>query len=101
VFAPREEWISIPLYRRRPRPVNDYLRRVRHVDGISHFCRRGAIFVETIEDDNDPEYTDLEECREKLAEESDARGRRIEILTLNRPQVRLPASDFCSSYLDI
>jgi agmatine deiminase len=71
-----------------------------HVDGIACFCRPGVAIVEKIEDKNDPEYKALEACRHVLAEERDARGRNLEVLTLTRPRVRPPTKDFCSSYIN-
>jgi agmatine deiminase len=72
-----------------------------HVDGIACFCRPGVVIVETIEDKNDPEYKALEACRQVLAEATDARGRKLEVLTLMRPrEVPSDSEDFCSSYLN-
>jgi agmatine deiminase len=72
-----------------------------HVDGIACFCRPGVAIVEMIEDKNNPEYEALAECRQVLAEATDARGRKIKLLTLTRPH-RVPSrsKDFCSSYLN-
>jgi agmatine deiminase len=72
-----------------------------HVDGIACFCRPGAAIAEMIEDRSSPEYEALTECRERLCHETDARGRRIEVLTLTRPR-RVPSrsKEFCSSYVN-
>jgi agmatine deiminase len=61
-----------------------------HVDGIACFCQPGVVIAEMIEDKNDTEYEALAECREKLAEVTDARGRKLEVRTLTRPRVRRP-----------
>lgn len=71
-----------------------------HVDGIACFCRPGVVLMETIEDKDNPEYKALQECRQVLADATDARGRKIKILTLTRPRSQPPARDFCSSYLN-
>jgi agmatine deiminase len=72
-----------------------------HLDGIACFCRPGVVIVEMIEDKNDPEYKALEGCRKKLAEETDARGRKLKVLTLMRPrEIPSDSEDFCSSYLN-
>jgi agmatine deiminase len=63
-------------------------------------CRPGVAIAEMIADENNPEYAALQECREKLAEATDAQGRKIRILTLARPRVRRLTKDFCSSYLN-
>jgi agmatine deiminase len=72
-----------------------------HIDGIACFCRPGVAIAERIEDEDNPEYGALEECREKLAEATDARGRKIEVVTLTRPR-RVPSRSkaFCSSYVN-
>jgi agmatine deiminase len=71
-----------------------------HIDGIACFCRPGVAIAEMTEDENNPEYEALEGCREKLAEATDAQGRKIKILTLTRPRVRRLTKEFCSSYLN-
>ncbi len=72
-----------------------------HVDGIACFCRPGVVISEMIEDENDPEYEALNECRQALIDATDARGRKLEVRTLTRPCEIPPHSDeFCSSYLN-
>ncbi|HTU18871.1 MAG TPA: agmatine deiminase family protein [Gemmataceae bacterium] len=72
-----------------------------HVDGIACFCRPGVVIMDTIQDKNDPECKDLEACRQVLAAATDARGRKLKVLTLMRPrEAPSDAEDFCSSYLN-
>jgi agmatine deiminase len=72
-----------------------------HIDGIACFCRPGVAIAEATEDKTDPEYESLHECRRLLKDATDARERKIEVLTLTRPR-RVPSrsKDFCSSYLN-
>jgi agmatine deiminase len=71
-----------------------------HIDGIACFSQPGVVIADMVEDKNDPEYKALAECHEKLKEARDARGRKLEVLTMKRPQIRPPTKDFCFSYLN-
>ena len=74
-----------------------------HIDGIARFFRPGLVVAETIEDPEDPEYADLKENLARLRSARDARGERLEIITLKRPRWdRMPERgyDFAPSYVN-
>ncbi len=59
-----------------------------HVDGIASFVRAGTVLASVIQDPTDPNFDTFRENREKLASETDARGRSLEILDLPFPTRR-------------
>ncbi|MBS0374605.1 MAG: agmatine deiminase family protein [Proteobacteria bacterium] len=72
-----------------------------HVDGLLTFIRPGALLFESAADPADPLAPLLAEQRRFLAQATDARGRRLEILDLVRPPRRSSWSpDFCAIYVN-
>jgi agmatine deiminase len=59
-----------------------------HVDGIAAFVRPGTVLEAAIEDPADPNFTAFRENRERLASETDSRGRSIEVLEIPHPGPR-------------
>ncbi|MGV1049614.1 MAG: agmatine deiminase [Solirubrobacterales bacterium] len=56
-----------------------------HVDNIACFARPGLVLLTWSEDESDPQHEISVEARERLEAASDARGRRLEVLTLPSP----------------
>jgi agmatine deiminase len=59
-----------------------------HVDGIAAFVQPGTVLAASSQDRSDPNFDTFRENREKLASETDARGRSIEVLELPFPTRR-------------
>jgi len=59
-----------------------------HIDGIASFVRPGTVLAAVVNDPADPNFDIFRENREKLASETDARGRSIELLDLPYPTRR-------------
>jgi agmatine deiminase len=69
-----------------------------HVDDFARFVAPGRVVVAQESDRRDPNYRPLRAARERLRTERDARGRRLEVITIPMPHPvrfageRLPAS---------
>ena len=69
-----------------------------HVDDFARFVAPGRVVVAQETDRRDPNYRPLREARERLRRAHDARGHRLEVVTLPMPRAvrfageRLPAS---------
>lgn len=53
-----------------------------HVDGICNFVGPGKIILHTIDDVNDPNYLICQDARQRLRNETDALGRKFEIIEI-------------------
>ena len=53
-----------------------------HIDGLASVARPGLVVLETAEDPADPRHALLEENRRALASQTDARGRKFEIVKI-------------------
>jgi agmatine deiminase len=58
-----------------PDPITDG-----HVDGICVFVRPGAVLLQTVEDESDPNHEICEQARAAIEATTDAAGRKIEII---------------------
>lgn len=56
-----------------------------HVDNLACFARPGLVLLTWSDDESDPQHEISREARERLEAETDARGRRFEIVTLPSP----------------
>jgi agmatine deiminase len=69
-----------------------------HVDDLARFVRPGVVVIAHEDDRNDDNYAPLQENLERIRAMKDARGRKLEVVTLPMPApvffdgVRLPAS---------
>jgi agmatine deiminase len=68
------------------------------VDGIAAFARPGLAVAEVTPDRYDPEFQALRENVRALRQATDANGRRIEVVVVQRPTgLRSRSEDFCAS----
>jgi agmatine deiminase len=56
-----------------------------HIDNIACFARPGVVLLTWSDDDSDPQHEISRQARERLEAASDARGRRLEVITLPSP----------------
>lgn len=56
-----------------------------HVDNLACFARPGLVLLTWSEDESDPQHEISREARQRLAAETDARGRPFEVVTLPSP----------------
>lgn len=59
-----------------------------HVDNIACFARPGVVLIQTCKDEKDPNYEITSENLEILRRETDASGRKFEIIEIPQPPVR-------------
>jgi agmatine deiminase len=74
-----------------------------HVDGYVALIRPGAVLCEAVADPADPRFSIMEENRRVLQSETDARGRRFELLPIvEAPRTAVPAGEefYCRSYVN-
>jgi agmatine deiminase len=74
-----------------------------HVDGYVAFARPGVVLCETVADPSDPRFSIMAENRRVLESETDARGRRFELLPIvEAPRTAVPAGEdlYCRSYVN-
>lgn len=74
-----------------------------HVDGYVAFVRPGAVLVETVADPADPRFPIMAENRRVLESETDAHGRRFELLPIaEAPRTAVPDAEelYCRSYVN-
>jgi agmatine deiminase len=74
-----------------------------HVDGYVAFVKPGAVLCEVVADPEDPRYAIMAENRRVLETETDARGRRFELLPIveaPRSAVPLGQEGYCRSYVN-
>lgn len=57
-----------------------------HIDNMCAFIKPGEVFLAWTNDRNDPQYRISQKAYEKLANETDARGRNIKVRKLELPQ---------------
>lgn len=74
-----------------------------HVDGYIACIRPGALLLEVVADRDDPRFEIMAENRRVLESETDARGRRFELVPIaEAPRSVIPAGEtsFCRSYVN-
>ncbi len=74
-----------------------------HVDGYVAFIRPGALLCEAVADPDDPRFSVMEENRKILEAETDARGRRFELVPIvEAPRTAVPEGEefYCRSYVN-
>ena len=74
-----------------------------HVDGYVAFIRPAAVLFETVVDPLDPRFPLMAENRRILESETDARGRRFELLPIaEAPRTAVPDGEdiYCRSYVN-
>jgi len=74
-----------------------------HVDGYVAFTRPGTVLCEVVADPQDPRYPIMAENRRVLETETDARGRRfnlVPIVEAPRSAVPADAEGYCRSYVN-
>jgi agmatine deiminase len=74
-----------------------------HVDGYVAFIRPAAVLCETVADPADPRFSIMAENRRVLETETDARGRRFELLPIvEAPRASVPDGEelYCRSYVN-
>jgi agmatine deiminase len=74
-----------------------------HVDGFVAFIKPGAVLCEVVADSQDPRYPIMAENQRVLEAETDARGRRFELLPIveaPRSAVPLGEEGYCRSYVN-
>jgi agmatine deiminase len=59
-----------------------------HVDNIACFVKPGLILIQTCEDETDPNYKITKENLAILQRETDAQGRKIDIIEIPQPPIR-------------
>jgi agmatine deiminase len=74
-----------------------------HVDGFVAYVRPGTVLCEVVADPDDPRYSIMAENRRVLETETDARGRRFDILPIvEAPHSAVPRGQegYCRSYVN-
>jgi agmatine deiminase len=74
-----------------------------HVDGYVAFFRPAAVLCEAVVDPTDPRYPIMAENRKILESETDARGRRFELVPIaEAPRMAVPDGEeiYCRSYVN-
>ena len=72
-----------------------------HVDGIAAFAGPGRIIIESTEINGDPRKPYFDSLRQQLEQETDARGRKFELLELpEAPEDCAVGDRFCLSYVN-
>jgi agmatine deiminase len=74
-----------------------------HVDGYVAFTRPASLLFETIVDPSDPRFSIMAENRKVLESETDARGRRFELIPIaEAPRTCAPDGEdiYCRSYVN-
>ncbi len=74
-----------------------------HIDGIARFVEPGVVLAEVSSDPEDPEYDDLQRCALELEKAQDARGRKLEVIRIERPRWEKMSErgpDFAASYIN-
>jgi agmatine deiminase len=74
-----------------------------HVDGYVAFIKPAAVLCEAVVDPADPRFAIMAENRKVLESESDARGRRFELVPIvEAPRTAVPAGEdlYCRSYVN-
>ncbi|QHQ61699.1 agmatine deiminase [Anaerocolumna sedimenticola] len=59
-----------------------------HVDNIACFAKPGTVLIQTCKDKNDPNYEITMENLDILKNETDAKGRKLDIMEIPQPPVR-------------
>lgn len=75
-----------------------------HIDGIARFVKPGVVVAEIPSDPEDVEYNDLMRCADQLEKARDARGRKLEVIRLERPRWdKMPehGDSFAASYINL
>ena len=74
-----------------------------HVDGYVAFARPAVVLCETVADPSDPRFSIMAENRKVLESETDARGRRFDLLPIvEAPRTAVPGGEelYCRSYVN-
>ncbi len=72
-----------------------------HIDGLACFVQPGVILLETALDPEDPRYKILQENRRALDGVTDAKGRPVEIVTIEEAyEAEAGSATFCRSYIN-
>ncbi len=72
-----------------------------HIDGIARFVRPGEVVIEAASDPHDPDASWLPRDAAALHAATDARGRRLCVVTMQRPlHVRSDSPYFCNCYIN-
>jgi agmatine deiminase len=71
-----------------------------HIDGLIAYARPGVILIDWTDDIFHPQYEELKELRQMLEASTDARGRKLEIIPLQKPLLIQDSSDFFDSYIN-
>jgi agmatine deiminase len=74
-----------------------------HVDGFAALIKPGAVLCEVVADTADPRYSIMAENRRVLETETDARGRRFEVMPIpEAPRSAVPHGQdgYCRSYVN-
>lgn len=72
-----------------------------HVDGIAAFVRPGVVLVEVVRDPNQPHYRIMQENLKALQRQTDARGRRLELVVIEEAgEAKSDCWRFCRSYVN-
>ena len=74
-----------------------------HVDGYVAYFRPGAVLLEEVIDPTDPRFAIMAENRRVLESETDARGRRFELVSIaEAPRDAVPDGEdiYCRSYVN-
>lgn len=74
-----------------------------HVDGYVAFFKPGAVLLEEVADPADPRFSIMAENRKVLESETDARGRRFELVPIvEAPRTAVPEGEdmYCRSYVN-
>ncbi|MDF2843908.1 MAG: aguA [Herbinix sp.] len=59
-----------------------------HVDNVACFAKPGVILIQTCDDPSDPNYEISKENLDILRNETDARGRKLQIIEIPQPPIR-------------
>ncbi len=70
-----------------------------HIDNIACYVRPGVIALAWEEDKTDPQYARSQEAFEQLVQETDARGRRLQVHKIPQPPPQLMTEEECLTLL--
>jgi agmatine deiminase len=73
-----------------------------HIDGYLKFVRPGVVLFELSDDPHEPDYQSVRQMLKVVEGQTDARGRKLEVIKLYRPTTHAFMNDpfFCNNYVN-